>query len=327
MESYNQFLNESSSPGDTSTDQLPLFATYLNMVVIAMVVIIVITPAVMVIRVIWNTKELHTKYYFFVANLLAMDIVNIIAESTLQYVIMILYLFGLNCDSTSVLLKRFALPLHTVFRLLSILLLIPLAVERVIAVKSLSDCHRYTMTKKTVASILATAWGSAAILAVTIMLVVPVDIVWPLAVINFHITILLFFAFARLTSAIFITAANVYLFYKVTESNRKVREDEFEERERFMKLVQLFHLQSKTTITLLMAGGIGVIANTVIQAMHVVIGMPTDTITNLYLQQFLLYPIESIILLSHSLTYGMYMKKIRRRLPRFKNCGLVATVQ
>ena len=321
MESSNESFNGSVSSSDTL--EIPLFATYLNMVIILIMVLIVVTPAVMVIRVICTTKELHTKYYFFVANMLVTNIINIIIEGVVQYVIIILYLCELDSDSTSIILKRFILPLPITLRFVSILLLITLAIDRVVVIAS-PYRHRYIMTKKTVAGLLATVWGLSAILTVTITIVVPVDIVWPLAVIDFQFTVTPFFVLAHLTSAIFIIAANVYLFYKVTESNRKVRENERlgceQEAKRFTKLVQLFRSQSKTIIALLMVGGIDVIANILIPILYVAFSVSVDSTTNAYVWRFLIYPIVFSVLFSHSLTYGIYMKKIRRRLPRFNVC-------
>ena len=322
MESHNQSFNGSASTSDTL--EIPLFATYLNMVIIPMVVLIVMTPAVMVIRVICMTKELHTKYFFFVANLLVTNIVNIIVEGVLQYVIMILYLCGLDSDSTGVIIKRSIFPLYGILRFMNILLLITLAVERVIVIAS-PYRHRHIMTKKVVAGILAAVWGLSAILSVTIVFVGQYDIIWPLGVINFLITTILpFTLFTRVTSTISIIAANVYLFHKVTESNRKIRENERlgceEEAKRFTKLGQLFRSQSKATVSLLVVGGIDAIANVLIPIAHLVFSVSVDKTTNIYIRQFLMYPIESSLLLSHSLTYGIYMKKIRTRLPRFNIC-------
>ena len=321
MESYNQSFNGSVPSSDML--EIPLFATYLNMVIILMVVLIVITPAMMVIWVICTTKELHTKYYFFVANLLVTNIIHITVESVVQYVIMILYLCGLDSDSTGIILKRFIIPLRTILRFMTILLLITLAIDRVVVIAS-PYRHRYIMTKRTVAGLLAAVWGSSAILTVTVTIVVPVDIAWPLAVIDYQYTILPFYLLARLTSAIFIIVANVYLFYQVTKSNRKLKQNERlgceEEAKGFTKLVQLFRSQSKTTTALLVVGGIDVVANIFIPIVYVAFSFSADGTTNIYLHQFLMYPIESSLLLSHSLTYGIYMKKIRRRLPRFNIC-------
>lgn len=323
MEPSNHSSNESISSGDAATIEIPLFVTYFNMAIIPLVVIIVVTPAVMVIRVICNNKELHTKYYFFVANLLVTTVLNITVNGVLQYTIMILYLFDLNTDSNCNSIKWVVFPLHTVLQLVTILLLSTLAIERVVVIAS-PYRHRYIMTKKMAAGILATVWGLSAIITLAIILLIPFEIIWPLAVIKFEKTYISSYAFARLISATFIIITNIYLYCQVTKSNRKAAENERlgneEEAKRFTKLVRLIRSQSKTTMILLMLGGIDVIATVLIPTMYLVISFSADDITSLYLQQFLMYPIESGILLSHSLTYGMYMKKIRSRLPRLNIC-------
>ena len=60
-----------------------------------MMAVIVITPALMVINVIlWQIRELHAKYYFFVANLLATDVAFIVKN--VECLVSILYLLGLD---------------------------------------------------------------------------------------------------------------------------------------------------------------------------------------------------------------------------------------
>ena len=54
------------------------------MVFILLMAITVITPAVIVINVIWQIRELHTKYYFFVANLIATDVALVIARYAME---------------------------------------------------------------------------------------------------------------------------------------------------------------------------------------------------------------------------------------------------
>ena len=70
----NQFHNELFPSNDTYTEEVPLTVTYLKMVFMLLMAIIVITPAVLVINVIWQIRELHIKYYFFVASLLVTDV-------------------------------------------------------------------------------------------------------------------------------------------------------------------------------------------------------------------------------------------------------------
>ena len=86
----NQSHNDFFPSNDTYAKEVPLFATYVNMVFILLMAIIVITPAVIVINVIWQIGELHTKYYFFVANLLATDVAFVIARNAMECLITIL---------------------------------------------------------------------------------------------------------------------------------------------------------------------------------------------------------------------------------------------
>ena len=65
----NQSHNDFFPSNDTYTEEVPLFATYVNMVFILLMAIIVITPAVMVINVIWQIRELHTKVLFLCCQL------------------------------------------------------------------------------------------------------------------------------------------------------------------------------------------------------------------------------------------------------------------
>ena len=63
--------------------------------------------------------------------------------------------------------------------LMSILLPIPVAVKRMIAI-AFPFRHRSIMTTKTVARMLAAMWELSAILTIINIITVPVDIVWSL---------------------------------------------------------------------------------------------------------------------------------------------------
>ena len=316
MESYyNQSFNQASPSHGAHTEEVPLFITHLNMVIILMVTTIVIYPAVIVINVIWKTRELHTKYYFFVANLLTTNIGSIIAQSILQYLIMIIYLLDMNTNSAGISLKWSALLVVTMFHLMTVMLPITLAAERIIVI-GFPYRHRSIMTTKTAVSILAVMWGLSIILAITVGFIVPNDIVWPLALVDWNIL----YMTLRMTSAIFIMAAIVFLQYKVVITNRKARENDRltnEEAKRFEKLAQMLRAQVKPTVTLFLVGGIDVMANIMIPILYVVIGLSVKQLTKVYIEQFFLYPLRSSLLLSHPLVYGFYMKKIRDRFP---NC-------
>jgi len=293
------------------------------MAVMLVVSIIVIIPAVIVINVIWQTRELHTKHFFFVANLLATDIASVLVESAMQYLVMILSLLGLNSNSTGTLIKWLLTPPFTLLLTITILLPAPIAIEHMIVI-AFPFHHRSIMMIKTVVSILVAMWGLLAIFAIMITIIVPVDIVWSLGLVDLHVTVGRFISIPQLASALVTLVVNVFLQYKVTISNRKARENQKlgneEEAKRFRKLVQQFRAQTKATITSLLVGGIDVIANMLIPLLYVVISVSMEPSNKVYAKKFLIYPLRSSLLLSHSLVYGLYLKKIRRRLPNCTPC-------
>ena len=71
----NQFFDISNFSSDNSSaKRIYAIVRYLSVVVI-------ITPAVIVIGIMYKTKELHTKYRFFAINLLVPNIIHILNES------------------------------------------------------------------------------------------------------------------------------------------------------------------------------------------------------------------------------------------------------
>ena len=90
---------------DGDNEEVPVFATYLIMIMGLISVVIVITLDAIVIIVIQWTRELHTKYFFLVAHLLGTDVVGIIVRFFRQCLIIILYQLGLDSRSTAIILK------------------------------------------------------------------------------------------------------------------------------------------------------------------------------------------------------------------------------
>ena len=221
MESHNHSINGSSS---NDPEGVLLFVTYLIMVTSLTSAIIVIPPAVTVINVIWQTRELHTKY-FFVAQLLVTKATWIIFASVLANLIIILYLLDLNSDSAVTMLKWIAVVPFSLIYLMTLLLPITVAVECVIVI-AFPFHHRSIMTTKTVVIMLAAMWGLSAILTITIMIIVPINIVWPLGLTHYHQTIYPILVVPQLISIICIVAANSFLKYKITLSNRKAAENQ-----------------------------------------------------------------------------------------------------
>ena len=322
MVSYNQFFNGSSSSNDTSTKGAPLFVTYLIMVTTLTSSIIVITPAVTIINVIWQSRELHTKYFFFVAHLLATNVTNTIVGSVTVYLIIILYLFDLNSDFAVAVLKWVAIAPFILLYLMNILSPIPVAIERMVVI-AFPFRHRNIMTSKRVTSMLAAMWGISAIVITIIMITVPFDTFWSIGMMHFHRIIFAILAFPRIISIICIVAANGFLQYKITISNRKAAENQRlgnEEAKRSKNLLRVVQAQVKATVTLFIVGGIDVIANILQTVIYVAIDALVEPNMKTYISMFSYQLIETCFYLSRTLVYGLYMKKIRNRLPNWMVC-------
>ena len=145
-------------PSNDTYTEVPIVVNYFGMVFRVLMAIIVITPAVMVINVIWQIRELHTKYYFFIANLLATDVAFVIVKNAVDCLIIILYLLGLNSDPATTIMRVFVIPMLMLLRLMNILLPTTIAMERMIVI-GFPYRHRSIMTTKMVIGILAAMWG------------------------------------------------------------------------------------------------------------------------------------------------------------------------
>ncbi|XP_065907705.1 adrenocorticotropic hormone receptor-like [Dysidea avara] len=322
MESFNWSSNI-SLPLDTSSIEVPLFITYLKMLLTLVMSILVIIPAVVVVCIIKKTEALHSKYYFLVANLLFTDIVQAVYQLITENLIMITYLLDLNTDTVGEVLFWVTVPLTLTFFIITNLLFITLAAERVIVI-GYPYRHRSIMTTKVVHGMVVATWVVSAILAVVLILFSHHPIHWPFGTITYAKSLLAraILGPLRISSTAFIMATNVFLYYKTYQSNKKAEERmqmgnaREVEAKRLKKLVQKLHLQTKTAVSLLMLGGIEGVANMLFPVMHLLIGTMGPT-GELYATQFFAYMMHSCLRLSHSLVYGFYMKQIRQRLPKY----------
>ena len=320
MESNNQFIDGSSSD---DTEGTPSFVTYLVMISALATGIIVITPAVIVINVTWQIRELHTKYFFFVAKIVATNVAWMVIIKVLVYLITILYLLDLNSDSVAIVLAWLGIAPFIITRLMAALLPITVAIERMIVI-AFPFRHRSIMTTKTVAIMLVTMWVSSAILTIIILITIPFDIVWPLGLIRFHPIFYAITGVPQLISIVCIVAANGFLQYKITISNRQAAENQRLGNEGELKkaknLLHKVRAQVKTTITLFIIGGIDVAANILKTVPYAVIETLVEPDKKLYILVFSYSLIETCVVLSQIMVYGLYIKKIRNRLPNWMVC-------
>ena len=292
------------------------------MVTTLILAIVMTTPAVTIINAIWQTRKLHTKYFFFVAHLLAIHVTWITVTGIMIYLIITLYLLDLNSDSAVTALKWLAIAPSMLLYFMSVLSPIPVAIERMIVI-AFPFRHRSILTTKTVVGMLAAMWGLSAILTIIIIITIPVDIFWPLGLIHSHQTVYAITGVFFLTSIICIVAANSFLQYKITISNRKAKENQRlgnEEVKKFKKILREVRAQAKATITLFILGGIDMIAH----LLQIVTYAITETLVGsnkkIYVVIFSYQVIGSSFLLARILVHGLYMKKIRNRLSNWMVC-------
>ena len=161
----------------------------------------------------------------------------VIVAVILAYLISILYLLDLNSDTAVIVVKWLAVAPFTILYFMSILSPIPVVLERMIVI-AFPFRHQSIMMNKTVAGMIVAMWGASIILTTIIILKIPLDIVWPLVVLKWHVNIYAIIAAPRLLAVICIVAANSFLHYKTTISNRKAEENQRLGNEEQVKKVQ-----------------------------------------------------------------------------------------
>ena len=237
------------------------------MLLVLVVAVLVITPSVIVVHIIKKTEALHTNYYFLVANLLVTDIIFLAYKLITDYLIIIVYLLNLNTAAVGEVLFWLTVPLSMTLFALTNLLFITLATERVVVI-GFPYRHRSIMTKNVVRSMVVATWVVSAVLTTVTIALVPHHFLWPFGAITTtaHSKRIAIHGPIRVIAAAFIIATNAFLYYKVHQSNKKVKENtktgsSGEEEKRLNKVAQKLQAQMKQTISLLMLGGIEAIIN------------------------------------------------------------------
>ena len=127
----------------------------------------IIIPAVSVIRIILTTEKLHTIYYLFVINLLVTDILNTL-KMGFEVILVCLYLFGINVDSTVSFVIFTILCIPCIYSSTS-LIYQPIAIDRAVAI-AFPYRHKSIMTYKRAYVMLTLTWIISSIISFVIYL-------------------------------------------------------------------------------------------------------------------------------------------------------------
>ena len=315
-------LTVSSPSSNGSTDDVfsdvPLFAVYLKILLLMIVIPAVVISASLIIHVIWKNKSLHTKYYFFVVNLLINDIAST-PRFLYEIVLMSLYLFGVTVDHTDIFYMITTIPrinLRFAFLLL--------AVDRIIGV-TFPYRHRKIMTSRVVYTLIVSAWLMAAATTFIVRWTSTVLFIPPFA--NFIPSsspvgsIIIFMTL--LVSVILIVVSNAYLFYITTQSNKRLQQNrnlsgaDGNEVSKVQRLLRTLKMQAKPTASALILGGIDCAMIVLTIIILAVINASSSEVTKMYIFQ-MVYLIESGQMLSHFFVYGIYMKEIRHCIQKYE---------
>jgi len=106
---------------------LRLFPCLLPILMVLVMSALIVTPALIVVRIIKKTEVLHTKYYGLVTNLLVTDIAQVFCKFVSEYLVMITYLLGLNTDTVGEVLFWLTVPTPTMLFIVTSLLFCNLA--------------------------------------------------------------------------------------------------------------------------------------------------------------------------------------------------------
>ena len=213
-------MESSNRSSDDIFFDVPLFATYLKMFLLLLVIPTIVIPASVIIHVIWKNEKLHTKYYFFVASLLVTDIATT-GRYAYEIFSMILYLFGMTVAHNDIFFVILTIP-----RVATCYAFVFLAIDRVIGV-GFPYRNRKIMTDRVVKILITVAWFLAAVITFSIRFTSSLLFAWPFG--NYIITPgpigAALLVDPMLMSVIMIVVSNAFLYYSTVQSNIKLRQN------------------------------------------------------------------------------------------------------
>ena len=302
--------------------EVPLFVSYLKMFIQLIAPVAIGLASFLVLRVIAFTKELHTKYYFILANLLVTDLVGIILENTATFIATGIYVLGIEAKVNCILMKSFDAPASV-----GQLLFFALGIDRFIAI-AYPYQHRSLMSMKRVCSMIIAIWAISIgvngilISATKFQYVHQLGRCYPLT--GFPSPYMIK-AFVNISATVGMIAINVYLYKEITASNKRHNDNlrldgqqgNARKRDGMRKRLRE-HI--KPAMSLLILGGIDAAFNLlqpfIYVPMQIILG--NNSVARLYLAEFVGRPIQWCQLMSHPLVYGIYMTKIRQRIFDFE---------
>ena len=313
MESFND-----TTLTDGSYMEVPLFVSYLKIMMMMLAPPVLAIPSGLVMRVIAKEESLHTKYYFLVGNLLATDFLGVVAESLVQIIGLIMHVAGCHAEFSCALLKLLETPTFA-----SQLLLATLAIDRFTTISYPHQYHQI-MNNKIAVGILTVVWMMAILTCSIIVYGMSFQYVAGFAACHsldgFPLDYLFKGSFMVLTTALMI-AINIYLYNKIHETSARYREG-VQLPGHGVHLRRATHLDTlkthiKPTASILLLGGLDMLFNLAMRMLSFY-SLNNDPITRLYVMEFLVQPIKCCQLMCHPLVFAVLITTIRSKIFDFE---------
>ena len=305
---------------------VPLIATYLKILLLLVTIPAIIIPAVVIIHIIRKTEELHTKYSQLLVNLFISDILTSI-QYCLEIFIMILYLLNIRIYVSDI-----AYVITSIPQVASQYCFVLLAIDRVIGV-AFPYRYRNIMKLRVFYALIASVWIIAAVLLFLVTFLGSPYLVWPFGIFIPPADVsgvFILYIFPQFISAILIVGTNAYLYCSVIQSKKKLENNlklSGRDEHKITRLQQLIHnlqMQLKSSVPVFILGGIDALFNVLRTIINIVIlavyPLHSYPIVNIVIVQFLIIPLQYCQIISHSITYGIYKKEVRKKLHQYYQC-------
>ena len=302
--------------------QISPYATYFKMSVLFLGTPIIIIPALLVIYIIMKNKKLQTKRNFFLINLLITDIVLVFSNCLISGTLMILYLLDVDIEPNCTVIFM----LRIIPALANKLCFLPVIVDRLLYIAFPFDYKRI-MTNKVVAITIITFWLATVCIIIPIATNLTLLYLPPIGdCINVDNSILLRLVLVgpQLVTVLAIIITSIYFRYRVVKSKKffeRTHRNAVERRKAISAgtLLDKLRKELRPTISVLIMGGVDAMFNLLTPVIWAATRLVfTDPhIRRLNTQLIILIP-QLCQSLSHSLTYGIYNKEIRKQINKFR---------
>ena len=180
------------------------------------------------------------------------------------------------------------------------------------------------MKLRVVYALIASVWIIAAVLLFLARFLGPPYLVWPFGFFIPQSAASSTFIFPQIISAILIVSTNVYLYNSIIQSKKKLENNlklSGRDENKITKLQRLIHnlqMQLESSLPVFVLGGIDGLFNVlrvvVIITINAFYPLSSDASVHVHFVQFLVFPLEYFQIVSHSVTYGIYKKEVRKKL-------------